>query len=101
VKGLQTFAAFWNDVLCGVRLDCHLCLTVFSACDFSHLMRPNYGPRTKITLSGTLKTILLETNGNLALWIVTPVDKIVTLRGCEGRCPYTSEHCALGIGPWI
>jgi hypothetical protein len=48
-------------------------------------MRPNYGVRTKIALSGVIKSILLECNENLALCFVTPVHRFVTLRGCEGR----------------
>jgi hypothetical protein len=50
----------------------------FRLCDFSHLMGPNYGHPTKISLSRTLKTMLLESNENLALFFVTPVHKIVT-----------------------
>src|SRR5690606_36851282 len=36
-----------------------------------------------ISLSGVIKSILLESNENLALFFVTPVEKIVTLRVCE------------------
>src|SRR5690606_26702949 len=67
IKGLQARAGtFRIKRLSRIRFDRHSVPHCVCLCDFSHLMRPNYGCPTKITLSDTLKTILLESNENLA-----------------------------------
>src|SRR5690606_648365 len=83
ITRLQALGTVRNDGLGCVGFDRHLCLTVCCVCDFSDVMGPSYCARTKLSLSGVIKSILLESNENVALFFVTPVEKIVTLRVCE------------------
>src|SRR5690606_24683661 len=83
-SGVITSAALDLIAICASLL--------FRLCDFSHLVGPNYGARTKIALSDVIKHILLENNENLALCFVTAVHKSVTLRRCNHPKPVAASR---------